>query len=328
MQSKAIQIHQVGGPEEMKYNNISIPEPGIGEVILRHEAIGLNYIDIMQRSGKHPIAFKEFPATLGMEGAGVIEAIGENVKGFNIGDKVSHCMNIGAYSERMLINANKLIFIDKNTPIDVAAASTLQGLTAQYLLHESWNLKAGQTVLVHAAAGGVGLILSQWAKYIGAPVIGTVSTEVKAEYAKKNGCEYCILYKQEDFLQKVKDITNGRGVDVIYDAVGKDTFHKGLSCLAERGRIVCYGFSSGPIELVDISAIRPFSGSIATGALLTYTKNREERQKNADLLFSLINKGIIKININQTYSLEDAPKAHIDLSSRKTIGSSLLIPSN
>ena len=326
MKSNVIQIDQVGGPEEMKYRNITLSEPGIGQVIIKHENIGLNYIDIMQRSGKHPISFKEFPATLGMEGAGTIEVIGECVKGFNIGDKVSHCMTIGAYSERMIIDANKLILLDKNTSLEIAAASTLQGLTAQYLLHESWNLKPGQSVLVHAAAGGVGLILSQWANHIGATVIGTVGTEEKAEYALRNGCDYTILYSQQNFASKVKEITEGKGVHVIYDAIGKDTFSKGLTCLMERGRIVCYGFASGPIEPVDISQIRPFSGSIATGALLTYTKNSIERQKNADQLFALINSGILKININQKYSLDEAGLAHKDLAGRKTIGSSILTP--
>ena len=226
----------------------------------------------------------------------------------------------------MLIDANKLILLDKNTSLEIAAAYTLQGLTAQYLLHESWKLEPGQIVLVHAAAGGVGLILSQWAKHIGATVIGTVGTEEKAEYAKKNGCDYTILYSKQDFSNKVKELTEGQGVNVIYDAIGKDTFNKGLTCLAERGRIVCYGFASGPIEPVDISRIRPFSGSIATGALLTYTKNHIERQKNADQLFNLINKAVLKININQKYSLEDAEVAHRELAGRKTIGSSVLIP--
>ena len=326
MQCKAIQIDQVGNPEEMKYRDVIIDNPGKGQVLIKHEAIGLNYIDIMQRSGKHPIAFKEFPATLGMEAAGIVENIGEDVKDINIGDKVSHCMVIGSYSERMLIDANKLILLDQNTSLDVAAASTLQGLTAQYLLHESWELKKGQTVLIHAAAGGVGLLLCQWAKYIGARVIGTVGTEEKSDYALKYGCDHTILYSKEDFATKVKDITEGRGVDVVYDAVGKDTFSKGLSCLAERGRLVCYGFASGPIKPVDISIIRPISGSIATGALLTYTKNSIERQKNSEQLFDLINRGIIKININQKYSLADAIIAHQDISGRKTIGSSILIP--
>ena len=326
MQNKAIQIDQVGGPEEMKYRDVAIDDPGKGQVIIKHEAVGLNYIDIMQRSGKHPISFKEFPATLGMEGAGIVEAIGEDVKVLNIGDKVSHCMVIGSYSERMLIDANKLILLDESTLLNTAAAATLQGLTAQYLLHESWNLKAGQTVLIHAAAGGVGLILSQWAKHIGARVIGTVGTEKKSEYAMKYGCDYTILYTKENFAVKVKDITEGRGVYVIYDAIGKDTFSKGLGCLSERGRIVCYGFASGPIEPVDISSIRSISGSIATGALLTYTKNHIERQKNANQLFDLINKGVLEININQKYSLEEASLAHSDISGRKTIGSSILIP--
>jgi len=326
MQCKAIQIDQVGNPEEMKYRDVIIDNPAKGQVLIKHEAIGLNYIDVMQRSGKHPIAFKEFPATLGMEAAGIVENIGEDVKDINIGDKVSHCMVIGSYSERMLIDANKLILLDQNTSLDVAAASTLQGLTAQYLLHESWELKKGQTVLIHAAAGGVGLLLCQWAKYIGARVIGTVGTEEKSDYALKYGCDHTILYSKEDFATKVKDITEGRGVDVVYDAVGKDTFSKGLSCLAERGRLVCYGFASGPIKPVDISIIRPISGSIATGALLTYTKNSIERQKNSEQLFDLINRGIIKININQKYSLADAIIAHQDISGRKTIGSSILIP--
>ena len=326
VQNKVIQIDQVGGPEELKYRNIVLNNPTKGQVLIKHEAIGLNYIDIMQRSGNHPLAFKNFPTTLGMEAAGIVEAIGEDVKDFSVGDKVSHCMVIGSYSERMLIHANRLILLDANTSLDIAAASTLQGLTAQYLLHESWNLKPGQTVLIHAAAGGVGLILCQWAKHIGARVIGTVGTEEKSDYALKYGCDHTILYTKEDFSTKVKDITEGRGVDVVYDAIGKDTFSKGLSCLAERGRLVCYGFASGPIQPVDIFVLRPFSQSIATGGLMTYTKNPVERQKNSKRLFDLINKGVLKININQKYSLEDASKAHQDLSGRKTTGSSILIP--
>ncbi|MBT3938277.1 MAG: quinone oxidoreductase [Pelagibacterales bacterium] len=326
MQSKAVQIDQVGGPEELKYRNIIIDSPTKGQVLIKHEAIGLNYIDIMQRNGNHPLAFKNFPVTLGMEAAGIIEAIGKDVKGFSVGDKVSHCMVIGAYSEKMLINANRLILLDENTSLDIAAASTLQGLTAQYLLHESWHLKSNQTVLIHAAAGGVGLILCQWAKYIGAKVIGTVGTEEKSDLALKYGCDHTILYSKEDFSTKVKDITENKGVDVVYDAIGKDTFNKGLSCLAEKGRIVCYGFASGPIQPVDISVLRPFSQSIATGGLMTYTKNPIERQKNSEQLFDLINKGVLKININQKYSLQDATIAHRDLSGRKTTGSSILIP--
>ena len=326
MQSKAVQIDQVGGPEELKYRNIIIDSPTKGQVLIKHEAIGLNYIDIMQRNGNHPLAFKNFPVTLGMEAAGIIEAIGKDVKGFSVGDKVSHCMVIGSYSEKMLINANRLILLDENTSLDIAAASTLQGLTAQYLLHESWHLKSNQTVLIHAAAGGVGLILCQWAKYIGAKVIGTVGTEEKSDLALKYGCDHTILYSKEDFSTKVKDITENKGVDVVYDAIGKDTFNKGLSCLAEKGRIVCYGFASGPIQPVDISVLRPFSQSIATGGLMTYTKNTIERQKNSEQLFDLINKGVLKININQKYSLQDATIAHRDLSGRKTTGSSILIP--
>ena len=326
MQSKAVQIDQVGGPEELKYRNIILDAPTKGQVLIKHEAIGLNYIDIMQRNGNHPLAFKNFPVTLGMEAAGIIEAIGEDGKGFSVGDKVSHCMVIGAYSEKMLINANRLILLDENTSLDIAAASTLQGLTAQYLLHESWHLKSNQTVLIHAAAGGVGLILCQWAKYIGAKVIGTVGTEEKSDLALKYGCDHTILYSKEDFSTKVKDITENKGVDVVYDAIGKDTFNKGLSCLAEKGRIVCYGFASGPIQPVDISVLRPFSQSIATGGLMTYTKNPIERQKNSEQLFDLINKGVLKININQKYSLQDATIAHRDLSGRKTTGSSILIP--
>ena len=326
MQSKAVQIDQVGGPEELKYRNIILDAPTKGQVLIKHEAIGLNYIDIMQRNGNHPLAFKNFPVTLGMEAAGIIEAIGQDVKGFSVGDKVSHCMVIGSYSEKMLINANRLILLDENTSLDIAAACTLQGLTAQYLLHESWHLKSNHTVLIHAAAGGVGLILCQWAKYIGAKVIGTVGTEEKSDLALKYGCDHTILYSKEDFSTKVKDITEDKGVDVVYDAIGKDTFNKGLSCLAEKGRIVCYGFASGPIQPVDISVLRPFSQSIATGGLMTYTKNPIERQKNSEQLFNLINKGVLKININQKYSLQDATLAHKDLSGRKTTGSSILIP--
>ena len=287
--------------------------------------MSFNFIDIYFREGLYPWPYEQ-NLVLGSEGAGEIEAIGQNVENFKVGDRVAYAQANNAYSTHRVINENLVVSIPDSISYDIAASAILKGLTVKYLVLDSFKLEPHHKVLFHAAAGGVGLILSQWAKHIGATVIGTVGTEEKAEYAKKNGCDYTILYSKQDFSNKVKELTEGRGVNVIYDAIGKDTFNKGLTCLAERGRIVCYGFASGPIEPVDISQIRSFSGSIATGALLTYTKNHIERQKNADQLFNLINKAVLKININQKYSLEDAEVAHRELAGRKTIGSSVLIP--
>ena len=320
--AKAIRIHETGGPEVMKWEEVNIADPGANEVLLTHTFVGLNFIDINHRMGTYPLA--RLPAVIGMEAAGVIEAVGDGVSVFKPGDRVSHCMNVGAYAEKMVIAADRLIRLADHTPDEIAAAATLQGLTAHYLLNESWKVKAGQTVLVQAAAGGVGLLLCQWAKHKGATVLGTVGNDQKAAYAATHGCDYPIVYTRDDFAESVREITGGSGVDVVYDAIGKDTFEKGLGCVAERGRMVSYGVASGPIGRVDLRVLRPRSGSIACGGLGNFIKDQAERERNANELFGLIAEGVLKVEINQRYSLENAADAHADLASRGTTGSSVL----
>ena len=320
--AKAIRIHETGGPEVMKWEDVEIADPGPGEVLLRHSVAGLNFIDINHRAGTYPLP--ALPAVIGMEAAGEVEAVGDGVTGFKPGDRVSHCMTVGAYSEKMVIAADRLIRLADHTPDEIAAAVTLQGLTAHYLLHESWKLESGQTVLVQAAAGGVGLLLCQWAKHIGATVIGTVGNDEKADYAAAHGCDHPIVYTRDDFVEKVREITDGRGVDVVYDAIGKDTFEKGLGCIAERGRMVSYGVASGPIAPVDLRVLRPLSGSIACGGLGNFISDPAERGRNADELFGLIADGTLKVEINQRYPLADVSAAHADLAGRRTTGSSVL----
>jgi len=317
----AIRIYETGGPEVMKWEGVDVADPGHGQVRLQHSAVGLNFIDINQRNGSYPLP--DLPVVLGMEAAGVVDAVGEGVDDFAIGDRVSHCMNLGAYAESMVIGSNRLIRLPDSISDEIAATATLQGLTAHYLLHELSVLKAGETVLVHAAAGGVGLLLCQWAKHIGTTVIGTVGSEEKVGLVTAHDCDHPIIYTREDFAERVKAITGGRGVDVVYDAIGKDTFTKGLGCLAERGRMVSFGVASGAIGPVDINVLRPLSASIACGGLRTFTKNPNERARNAEKLFGLIANGTLKVEINQRYTLADAPQAHADLEARRTTGSSV-----
>ena len=319
---KAIRIHETGGPEVMKWEDVEIADPGAGEVLLRHTVAGLNFIDINHRMGAYPLP--SLPATIGMEAAGVVEAVGDGVTDFAPGDRVSHCMAVGAYSEMMVIAASRLIRLADHTSDETAAAATLQGLTAHYLLHESWKVASGDTVLVQAAAGGVGLLLCQWAKHKGATVLGTVGNDEKAEYAAAHGCDHPIVYTRDDFAEKTRDLTDGAGVDVVYDAIGRDTFEKGLTCLAERGRMVSYGQASGPIGPVDLRALRPLSASVACGGLGNFIKDPAERGANADELFGLIADGHLKIEINQRYDLADAATAHSDMAGRRTTGSSIL----
>ena len=327
---KAVRIYETGGPKVLKYEDVSFDRPKKGEVRLKHHAIGLNFIDINMRNGAYNLkAFSpdaQAPYILGMEGSGEIESIGEDVVDFKVGDRVTHCMNLGAYSGIMNIPANRLIHLPSVISFEVAAASTLQGLTAHYLVNELWQVKKEHTVLIQSAAGGVGLLLCQWAKHIGANVIGVVSTEEKAFYVKKYGCDHAIISTKENFVKKIKEITDGNGVNVIYDAVGKDTFSDGVACLAPRGRLVSYGVSSGPIEPFNINLLRPLSASVACGGLLTFTKDSSERSKNASELFKLIAEGNLKVEINQRYHLNEVDKAHTELSERMTTGSSIILP--
>ncbi|MDC0093077.1 quinone oxidoreductase [Alphaproteobacteria bacterium] len=322
MKSKIIRIHEQGPLNVLKIEEIDIQNPKADEVLIEHEFAGLNFIDINQRKGTYPL--KNLPAVMGMEASGTIKKIGAKVLKFKIGDKVTHCMNLGSFSNFMNLNEKKVIKLKNEIDLKLAAASTLQGLTSQYLLHHSFKLKKGNTLLMHAAAGGVGQILCQWAKIIGAKVIGTVGSNDKEKIAQKNGCDYTINYLQENFSEKVLEITNNRGVDVIYDSVGKDTFLKGIKCLAQKGRIVSFGVSSGHIEPLNINSLRAFSGSIATGGLNTYIRNSEEMQKNADRLFQMIIKKEIKININKIFKIDEIQEAQSLLETRQTTGSIIL----
>ena len=325
MLTNAIRVHKQGGPEEMKWEEVALPEIQKDDVLIKHTAIGLNYIDTYHRSGLYPMPV---PLTLGIEGAGIIIEAGENVKDLNVGDRVAYASPpTGSYAEAKVMPADRLVKIPDNISDEIAAAIMLKGMTVEYLVRRTYNVKAGQTVLFHAAAGGVGLIACQWLKAIGAKVIGTVGSEEKAALAKANGCEHTILYREENFVDKVKEITNGEGVPVVYDGIGKDTALKSLDCLSPLGMLVVFGNSSGnapPIETGLLAA----KGSLflTRPTLMTYNAKREDLLESAQQLFNMVGSGKVNISINARYDLKDAAQAHKDLESRKTTGSTLLIP--
>ena len=325
MITNAIRVNKQGGPEEMRWEEVALPEMQKDDVLIKHTAIGLNYIDTYHRSGLYPMPV---PLTLGIEGAGIIIEAGENVKDLNVGDRVAYASPpTGSYAEAKVMPADRLVKIPDNISDEVAAAIMLKGMTVEYLVRRTYNVKAGQTVLFHAAAGGVGLIACQWLKAIGAKVIGTVGSEEKAALAKANGCEHTILYREENFVDKVKEITNGEGVPVVYDGIGKDTALKSLDCLSPLGMLVVFGNSSGnapPIETGLLAA----KGSLflTRPTLMTYNAKREDLVESAQQLFNMVGSGKVNISINARYDLKDAAQAHKDLESRKTTGSTLLMP--
>lgn len=325
MITNAIRINKQGGPEEMKWEEVALPEMQKDDVLIKHTAIGLNYIDTYHRSGLYPMPV---PLTLGIEGAGIIIEAGENVKDLTVGDRVAYASPpTGSYAEAKVMPADRLVKIPDNISDEIAAAIMLKGMTVEYLVRRTYNVKAGQTVLFHAAAGGVGLIACQWLKAIGAKVIGTVGSEEKAALAKANGCEHTILYREENFVDKVKEITNGEGVPVVYDGIGKDTALKSLDCLSPLGMLVVFGNSSGnapPIETGLLAA----KGSLflTRPTLMTYNAKREDLVESAQQLFNMVGSGKVNISINARYDLKDAAQAHKDLESRKTTGSTLLMP--
>jgi len=322
MKSKVVKIYEQGAANVLKIEESDVKKLNSNEVMIEHSYAGLNFIDINQRNGAYPL--KNLPSIMGMEASGTIVEKGSNVSKFNIGDKVTHCMNLGSFSKLMNLDERRVIKLNNHVELKVAAASTLQGLTSQYLINESFQLKKHHTALVHAAAGGVGQILCQWANKIGARVLGTISTKEKELIAMENGCDYTINYVKEDFVKKVFEITDNKGVDVIYDSVGKNTFQKGIGCLAPKGRIVSFGISSGPIEPININQLRSFSGSIATGGLNTYIKDSSEMQKNADAFFKMIMNKDIKINIDKVFSIDDIQEAQMMLENRLSTGSIIL----
>ncbi len=324
--SKAIVMHETGGPEVLRWEDADPDGPAAGEVLLRHEAVGLNFIDVYHRKGLYPLA--RMPATPGMEGAGIVEAVGAGVTEVAVGDRVAYAgLPPGAYAEKRLIPAHRLIRIPDGISSVQAAAMMLQGMTARYLLRGCYPVRTGDTILIHAAAGGVGLIVCQWARDLGATVIGTVGSEEKAALARSNGCNHPILYKTEDFERRVKEITDGRGVDVVYDSVGQTTFMKSLDCLRPLGMMVSFGQSSGNVPPFDISALGARGSLFLTRpSLMTYTARREDLVAHAEDLFDVVKRGAVTIEVRRTYPLAEAARAHRDLESRGTTGSSVLVP--
>jgi NADPH:quinone reductase len=321
---KAIRVHQFGGPEVLRYEEAPLPEPGKGQARVKIEAIGLNYIDIYHRTGLYPL---KVPFTLGMEGAGVVDAVGPEVTEVKKGDRVAYAMEQGSYAEYAIIPAWKLAPVPKNLDSRSAAATMLQGMTAHYLTHHTYPLKKGETALVHAAAGGVGLLLIQLAKRLGATVFGTVSTEEKARLARDAGADQVILYSQTDFSAEVKKLTNGRGVHVVYDSVGQSTFEKSLDCLRPRGYLALFGQSSGPVPPFNLGTLAA-KGSlfITRPTLVHYASNREELLSRANDLFNWIASERLKLRIDKTLPLKEAAEAHRLLESRKTTGKVILTP--
>lgn len=323
--SKAVRIHRTGGPETLSYEEVEVGHPGPGQALIRHTAIGVNFIDVYHRTGLYPVPL---PATLGMEAAGVVVEVGAGVTEVKPGERVAYAMGgPGSYAEHRIFPANRLVVLPDDIPDQMAAAMMLQGMTAQYLLRSTYRVAAGDTILVHAAAGGVGLIACQWAKHLGATVIGTVGSPEKAELARANGCDHPILYREEDFVARVRDITDGAGVPVVYDSVGKDTFLKSLDVLRPRGLLVSFGQSSGPVGPFDPGLLAAKGSLYLTRpSLAAYIAQREELVASAAELFQVVRTGDVSIAVRQTYALADAAQAHRDLEGRKTTGSVVLTP--
>jgi NADPH2:quinone reductase len=316
---------QVGGPEVLQWVDIEVAAPGPDEVRVVHEAIGLNFIDVYFRKGVYP---QPLPGWLGMEAAGVIESVGSNVKHVKAGDRVAYAGKpAGAYSQVRVMPAEIVVKLPDAISFEMGAAMMLQGLTVHYLLTDSYKVKAGDTVLFHAAAGGVGLIAMQWLKLLGATVIGTVGSEEKAALAKSYGCDHTILYTKEDFVARTKELTNGKGVNVVYDSIGKDTFMQSLDCIKPRGMMVTYGNTSGPVPPIDVG-ILGVKGSLklTRPTVMTYAHDRSLLEPMSAELFDKVVSGKIKIEINQRYQLQDAAQAHRDLEDRKTTGSTIFLP--
>ncbi|MSQ73665.1 MAG: quinone oxidoreductase [Betaproteobacteria bacterium] len=319
----AIRIHRFGGPEVMQFDTVEIGDPGPGEVRLRHTAAGVNFVDIGQRKGHQQIAL---PLVLGRGAAGVVEAVGAGVTGFGTGERVAYTPYNGAYAEARLIAADKLVKIPAGLDDIAVGASIMQGLTVQYLVREVRKVGAQDALLVHAAAGGVGLILCQWAAELGATVIGAVSTADKAELARQNGCAHVMVYSQGDFVEQAIRLNGGRKLDAVYDAVGQDTFMRSLDVLRPAGQIISYGSASGPVPPIDVGLLmRKGALGVSTGALLAFTEGRGLLQHMAREWFEVLAAGKVRINVNQTYALKDAAQAHRDLEARRTTGSTALL---
>jgi NADPH2:quinone reductase len=322
----AVRVHKAGGPEVLTYEDITVPAPGPGQIKVRHHAIGVNFIDVYFRTGLYPSPVG-IPFVAGNEGAGEVMAVGPGVTEVKVGDRIGYFAGLGAYAAERLLPADRAVKLPDNISYEQAAAMMLKGLTVQYLLRQTYHVKKGDNVLIHAAAGGVGLIACQWANHLGANVIGTVGSKDKAELARKNGAHHLILYREEDFAAKVKEITGGKMCEVVYDGIGKATFPASLDCLKPMGMFVSFGNASGQIEAFNINILQTKGSLFVTRPTLNhYAAARENLLKMAGELFAVVGSGAVKIPVNQKYSLKDAQKAHRELEGRGTTGSSILVP--
>jgi NADPH2:quinone reductase len=324
----AIRFHAPGGPEVLRWEEVAVADVAPNEARVRHHAVGLNFIDIYHRTGAYPLPL---PSGIGLEAAGVVEAVGSAVSaatGIRAGDRVAYAGGpVGAYAEVRNIAADRLVTLPEAIDFKTGAAMMLQGMTAQYLLRRTCPIQAGDTILIHAAAGGVGLIVCQWARALGATVIGTVSSDEKAALAKAHGCDHAIIYTRENFVERVKEITGGKGVRVVYDSIGKDTFMGSLECLRPLGMMVLFGAASGPVAPFDLGLLAKMGSLFITRpTLFTYTAQRSDLLAISGDLFDVVVSGKVKIEVNQTYALKDAAQAQIDLEARKTTGSTVLLP--
>jgi len=321
--AKAVRYHKQGGPEVLQYEDVPVGEPGEGQVRIRHTAIGVNFVDVYQRSGLYPM---QLPGIAGNEAAGVVDDVGPKVKDLKKGDRIAYTGLPGSYCEMRVVPADRMVKIPKGISDEQAASMMLKGMTVHYLIHSTYKVKKGDTVLWHAAAGGVGLIACQWAKALGLKLIGTAGSEEKCALARDNGAAFTINYRSEDFAAKVKEITGGKGVPVVYDSVGKDTFDKSLECLSTFGMMVTFGNSSGSVPPVDLAKATKGHLYLTRPSLQPYSAAREDLLAMSNDLFEVVKSGTVKIDINQRYPLKDAVQAHKDLESRKTTGSTILIP--
>ena len=330
MNTQAVRIHELGGPEVLRWEEVPLPDPGPGEVLVRHEAIGLNFIDTYHRSGLYPVP--SLPTAIGMEGAGVVEAVGPRGAAgapgaaFSAGDRVAYGFGLGSYSERRVMPTDQLVPIPDGVDSETAAAAMLKGMTSWYLCRRTYRLSAGETVLVHAAAGGVGTILGQWCKALGATVIGTVGSAAKARVARAHGCDHVILYKEEDFVERVRDITGGEGVPVVFDGVGKATFDGSMECLARFGMMITFGNASGAVPPLNLLRLSAKGITVARPSLKPYIERREDLEEAAGELFGHIAAGRIRLTVGQRFPLAEAAEAHRALESRQTRGCTVLVP--
>ncbi|CAN7513504.1 quinone oxidoreductase [Pararhizobium sp. LjRoot255] len=324
--AQAIMVRTLGGPDVLKIEGITLTPPGPGEVQIRQVAIGVNFIDVYFRTGLYKSA-EGLPFIPGKEGAGIVTAVGDGVSTFAVGDRVAYASSDGAYSSERNVEVSQLVKVPDDITLETAAAMMLKGMTAQYLLNQTFKVGPETTLLFHAAAGGVGLIAGQWAKALGATVIGTAGSQEKIDLALAHGYDHVINYRTDNFVTRVKEITNGRGVDVVYDSVGRDTFPASLDCIKPRGLWVSFGNSSGPVEGVNIGILAQKGSLFATRpTLFSYVATRPALEVCANSLFDVVQSNKVRININQTYALADASQAHVDLEARKTSGTTLLIP--